>query len=44
MDLRETEYCGVDWIHVDQDWDQWECFRVHGNETAGCISCWEILE
>jgi hypothetical protein len=23
MDLRETGWKGVDWIHVAQEWDKW---------------------
>jgi hypothetical protein len=26
MDLREVGWCGVDWIYVAQDGDQWRAF------------------
>jgi hypothetical protein len=36
MDLRETGWEDVDWIHLAQDRDQWEaCER--GNEPSGSI-------
>jgi hypothetical protein len=37
MYLRETGWCGMDWIDLAQD-------RGHDNEPSGFIKCWEILE
>jgi hypothetical protein len=40
MDLRAIGWGIMDWIDVDQDWNQCE----HGNEPSGSIKCWEVLE
>jgi hypothetical protein len=44
MDLRETEWSGVDWFDLTQDRDQLEVSCEHGNEILGFIKYWEILE
>jgi hypothetical protein len=33
----------MDWIDPAQDRDQWSSCE-HGNEPAGFMKCWEILE
>jgi hypothetical protein len=43
MDHSEIGWCGMDWIDLAQDRDQW---RVHVNETMNlcvCIKCWGIF-
>jgi hypothetical protein len=40
MDLRETGWGDLHWIHLAQDRDRCD----HGNEISGSIKCWEILE
>jgi hypothetical protein len=29
----------MEWIHLNQDKDQW-----YGNEYSGSVKCWKILE
>jgi hypothetical protein len=36
MDLKETVWEGVDWIHVAQDTGQFDSCE-HGNEPSGSI-------
>jgi hypothetical protein len=43
MDLREIKWKGVDWIHLDQDMDQWRAL-VSSNEILGSIKCGEFLD
>jgi hypothetical protein len=43
MDLRQTGWGSMDWIHLAQDRDQW-CFCDHSNELSGSIKCWKIVE
>jgi hypothetical protein len=40
MNLRETEWYGVDWI----DLGPVEGSSEHDNEPLGSIKCWEVLE
>jgi hypothetical protein len=44
MYLKEIGWCGMDWIHLAQDRDQWRFSCEHGNEPSGSIKCWDILE
>jgi hypothetical protein len=41
IDVRETGWKGVDWIHLAQDGDQWQA--VVNNESSGFIKGWEFL-
>jgi hypothetical protein len=41
MDLRETGWEVVDWIHVAQNRDQW---LVVGNEPSGSVKSGEFLD
>jgi hypothetical protein len=38
--LREMGWDVIDWIDLAQGRDQCK----HGNELAGCITCWEVLK
>jgi hypothetical protein len=44
MDLRETEWGGMDWIHLAQNRNHMEGSFEHGNEPPGSIKFWEIFE
>jgi hypothetical protein len=41
MNLRETGWCGMDWIDLAQDREQW---RALVNMPMSFIKCWEVLE
>jgi hypothetical protein len=43
MDLRETEWSGVDWTDLAQDRNQWRAL-VNTNECLGSIKCRRVLE
>jgi hypothetical protein len=43
MDLRETGWDGMDWIHLAQDRYLWRALVNSFNETSGAMKCWEIL-
>jgi hypothetical protein len=43
MDLREMGWEGVDWIHLDQDRDQWWCCE-HSNGPSGAIKGGDFLD
>jgi hypothetical protein len=44
MDLRETGWSDMDWIHLTQDRDWVEGSCGLGNEPTGSVKCLEILE
>jgi hypothetical protein len=44
MDLREMEWDGVDWIHLDQDRDQCRDLVITAMNLWVPLKCWEILE
>jgi hypothetical protein len=44
MDLTETEWDGVDWIHLAQDTGPVTGSCEHGNESSGSIKRWEFLD
>jgi hypothetical protein len=44
MDLREIGWCGMGWIDLTLNRDQWGGPFEHGNEPSGSVKCWEILE
>jgi hypothetical protein len=39
MDLKQTGWEGMDWIHVTQDKGQWTGFCEHDNESRN-LSIW----
>jgi hypothetical protein len=40
LDLRETEWKGVDWMHLAQDRDQWRALANTGSiRSGGFIDC-----
>jgi hypothetical protein len=43
MDLRETEWSGMDWIDLAEDGATGRLCE-HGNESLGSIKCWEVFE
>jgi hypothetical protein len=42
MDVKETGWEDVDWIHLAQDGDWWWVFVLQGNEPSGFIKGWEL--
>jgi hypothetical protein len=44
MDLRETEWDGMDWIDLAQDRDQWKALLNTAMKFQVSIICWEVLE
>jgi hypothetical protein len=44
MDLRETGFGDVDWIHWAQDRDRWRALVSTAHEPSGSIKCGEFLD
>lgn len=44
MDFQETEWEGVDWIHLLKNRDQWWSRYIYGNEPLGSTKCKEFLD
>jgi hypothetical protein len=42
MDLREKGWDGMECVDLAQDMDHGSC--EHGNEPAGSVKSWEVLE
>jgi hypothetical protein len=43
MGLKEMRFCGMDWIDLDQNKDQWMAL-LHFKEISGSVKCWQVLE
>jgi hypothetical protein len=44
MDLGQTEWDGVDWVDLAQEYGSVMGSCEHGDEPSGSIKCWQVLE
>jgi hypothetical protein len=44
IDLREIGWGGMKWVDLAQDRDQCKALLKNGDEPAGSLNCWEVLE